>query len=608
MSNLSQDPEMPWLPKDTDESFDPLDHAGVEIDAETPMVVTPRGGAREVGRSCYQVDTEFSTILVDCGLNQGSGDNYPDFRGLQPGSVGAVFLTHAHIDHSGGLPVLEARNFLADDAPIIATPPTIEIAKLLLEDSLKIHRHETRHSDAEQQYDETHLEAVIDRFEPVDYGGGRVEALAAIPNEDPLVFQYGNAGHLLGSAWLMLQTGGYRTVFSGDLGGRASHLPDLTPPPQADLLISESTYGSLHSHTSISDAETTLFNDVKRAVESGEPVLIPTFAVGRAQLLMLVFANRIHSLPSSIRERVQLVVDGMAQDATDIYHDFATNETYMDDSIVNRVETGTPQPFLPDDTIFPSNDADRRDILDDAARSGGSVPIIIAPSGMLTGGNSPRYMTEFAARYGSANILLTGYQAKNTTGRVLQDQQKADKDELTYTADSNPFGTDWPSAPNIEWTTVEGDGRDGPVTRVTIPADWVSTINGLSGHAAQHTLLDFARTVSPSTIALIHGPAHAQESLAKHFIENVETAEQTTRSRMLTPITVTRDIDLETPTLVPEHFDSSDGLSAHDKIKKLQEQLSAMNEELAAARKDPARSEAEIRRIIRDETESTSAD
>lgn len=356
------------------------------------------------------------------------------------------------------------------------------------------------------------------------------------------------------------------------------------------------------------DAETALFNDVKRAVESGEPVLIPTFAVGRAQLLMLLFANRIHLLPSSIRERVQLVVDGMAQDATDIYHDFATNETYMDESLVNRVENGTTKPFLPDETVFPSNDADRREILDNAARSGGAVPIIIAPSGMLTGGNSPRYMTEFAARYGSANIFLTGYQAKNTTGRVLQDQQKADKDELTYTADSNPFGTDWPSAPNIEWTSVEGDGRDGPVTRVTIPADWVSTINGLSGHAAQHTLLDFARTVSPSTIALIHGPAHAQEALAKHFIENVETAEQVTRSRMLTPITVSREIDLETPTLLPEHFDSSDELSAHEKIEKLQEQLSVVNEELAAARKDTVRSEAEIRRIIRDETETESSD
>ncbi|HET7323425.1 MAG TPA: MBL fold metallo-hydrolase [Halococcus sp.] len=578
--------ERPWLP--------------VEIDTETPIAVTPRGGAREVGRSCYQVDTQFSTVLVDCGLNQGSGDSFPDFRGLQPGSVGAVFLTHAHIDHSGGLPVLEARGLLADDAPIIATPPTIAIAKLLLEDSLKIHRHESRHAGEEQQFEQVHVDTVFERFEPVDYGGGRVEALAPIPDEDPLVFQLGNAGHLLGSAWLMLQTNGYRTVFSGDLGGRAPHLPDIAPPPQADLLVLESTYGSLHSHTSMSDAQTDLYNAAKRAVQSGEPVLIPTFAVGRAQLLMLMFADRLPALSSDIRDRVQLVVDGMAQEATDIYHEFARNGTYMDESIVNRIKNGMTKPFLPDDTAFPETDSHRRAILDDAGRSGGKVPIIIAPSGMLTGGNSPRYLTEFAARFGSANVFLTGYQAQNTTGRALQDQLKAEKDELTYTVDAEPFGTDWPSVPNIVRTTIEEDGQNKPVTRATIPADWVTTADGLSGHAAQSGLLNFARTVSPQTIALIHGPDYAQDHLATHLAKNVESVEQATRSRLLTPIAVSRDIDVDTPALSPEHFDTNE-LSAHEKIEILQEQLSSMSEDLAAARKDTSPSEAEIRRIVRDE-------
>lgn len=603
MSDMAHNPEMPWLPAEMDESFDPLSHAGIELDAETPLAITPRGGAREVGRSCYEVSTQFSTLLVDCGLNQGSGEKYPDFRGLQPGSVGAVFLTHAHIDHSGGLPVLEAKNYLADDAPIIATPPTIEIAELLLQDSLKIHRWESRHEGVEQQYDETHVEQVIDRFEPVDYGGGRVEGLAAIPKEDPLVFQLGNAGHLLGSAWLMLQTGGYRVVFSGDLGGRADHLPDIEAPPQADLLLLESTYGSLHSHTSMSDAQADLFTTAKRAVESEQPVLIPTFAVGRAQLLMLLFANRLHELPSQLNDRIQLVVDGMAQEAVDVYDQFASDDTYMAESIVNRIENGTKDPFHPEDVTYPSNDADRRAILDSAAQSGGKVPIILAPSGMLTGGNSPRYLAEFAARFGAAKILLTGYQATNTTGRILQDQQKAKKDELTYTVDANPFGTDWPSSPNLQWTTVENDGTSEPVTRATIPADWVTTISGLSGHGSQRVLLDFARTVEPKTVSLIHGPAHAQEALAQHLVKNVETIEQATRSRLLTPIPLKREVDVDTPALRPEQFDSTDYLSSHEKIELLQEQISSMNEELAAARKDNGRSEAEIRRIVRDELE-----
>jgi hypothetical protein len=219
---------------------------------------------------------------------------------------------------------------------------------------------------------------------------------------------------------------------------------------------------------------------------------------------------------------------------------------------------------------------------------------------MLTGGNSPRYLTEFAARFGSANIFLTGYQAQNTTGRVLQDQIKADKDELTYTVTSEPLGTDWPSTSNIVRTTIEEEGAAKHVTRATIPADWVSTVEGLSGHAAQSGLLEFARTVSPETVALIHGPEYAQGDLATHLAKNVESLSEATRSRMLTPIAVSRDIDVDTPALTPEHFDGDD-LSVPEKIEIMQEQLSSMSEDLAAARNDTSPSEAEIRRIVRDE-------
>src|SRR5699024_4213507 len=201
--------------------------------------------------------------------------------------------------------------------------------------------------------------------------------------------------------------------------------------------------------------------------------------------------------------------------------------------------------------------------------------IIIAPSGMLTGGNSPRYLTEFAARFGSANVILTGYQAQNTTGRVLQDQVKADKEELTYDASNiESFSTYWPAVSNIVRMTVEDEdtGTNKNVTRATIPADWLTTVEGLSGHAAQFGLLDFARTVSPETIALIHGPEYAQADLATHLAKNVESVEQATRSRMLTPIAITRDIDVDTPALTSEHVDSH-ALSMPEKIEAMQEQL-----------------------------------
>ena len=385
-------------------------------------------------------------------------------------------------------------------------------------------------------------------------------------------------------------------------------VPDITAPPEADLLVLESTYGGTHSHTAMSDARTTLYRAVERALQSGEPVLIPTFAVGRAQLLMLLFAERLHTLPSQLQDRIRLVVDGMAQEATDLYQEFATDRTYMAESIVNRVETGTEKPFLPDETMFPEGDADRQAILDEASRSGGTVPIIIAPSGMLTGGNSPRYLTEFAARFGSARVLLTGYQAKNTTGRVLQDQMRAGKDELTYTTDAEPIGTDWPAVSTVTWTTVETDAHANErVTRATIPADWVTTVEGLSSHAAQSGLLDFARTVGPDTIALIHGPNYAQEHLATHLTANVEGVEQVTRSRMLTPLAVSRNIEVETPAVSPEQFES-DEETYGDQLEHLHELMAALNEEVAAARNETGFDEATIRRIVRDELQRTATD
>lgn len=597
------DPETPWIPVDADQEFDPLEHADLHPSPDRPMVVTPRGGDREVGRSCYQVDTEYGTYLVDCGLNQGDEGEYPDFRGLGPESVDAVFLTHAHIDHCGGLPVLEARGFLDDDAAIIATRPTIDLAKTLLEDSLKIHRRETNHSGKMQQFTQQDVSAVFERFEPVDYGGGRIEAVAEEVDQDPLVFQLENAGHLLGSAWLSLQTGGYRVVFSGDLGGRASHLPDITPPPQADLLFLESTYGATHSHTSFSDAQTTIYNAVERALNNREPVLIPTFAVGRSQTLQLLFSDRLHTLPGDLSDRVRLVVDGMAQEATDLYHEYVTDTDYMDEAISNRAkESGDDTPFSPPQVAFPQNDADRRAILEDAdPSSGGTVPIIIAPSGMLTGGNSPRYLVELAARFHSAKVMLTGYQALQTTGRTIQNQVDAETDEVQFTSTAEPFGNDWPAADNVTWISAEDSSE--LVTRATIPSEWVSTVSGLSGHAAQHGLLDFARTVDPETIALIHGPDYAQEHLGNHLATNVDSVANVTRSRRLTPIAVESESDPDTAALSPEMFES-DHESAYDQLDDVFELMAALNEEVAATRNDTGRSEAEIRSIVRDELEN----
>ena len=603
-------PETPWLPDHADEpGFDPLDHAGIDLDTDTPMAVTPRGGAREVGRSCYQVDTKWGTYLVDCGLNQGTGGKFPDFRGLGPGDVDAVFLTHAHIDHCGGLPVLENRGLLADDAPILCTPPTAQLAQLLLEDSLTIHRRESNRLGTQQQFSEADVNAVYDRFEPLDYTSEaiRVAAYAPVPDHEPLTFEMGNAAHLLGSAWVALQTAGYRTVFSGDIGNRATHLPDLDPAPEADLLILESTYGGLHSHESVKSARTDLYQAVERALKNREPVLIPTFAVGRAQTLALLFTERLKQLPDHIQSEVRLVLDGMAQQATDRYHVHVTDPTYVDESIVNRVtESGWTQPFLPDGTVLPESDRDRERILDEFdPETGENIPLILAPSGMLTGGHSQRYFAEFVARYDSANVFLTGYQANGTAGRTLYNALNGGAERVTVEMDTNPFGTDWPESEDVLWWTDKETGDR--LTRVKVPTAWLSTVDGLSGHASRHGLRQFARDVGPKTVALVHGPEFAQQELAQHLAKNVTSVEQVTRARLLTPIPVTRDVELATASVAPEQYDSEQD-TISDQLEHLHELVGALGEEVADARTGTSWTETELRAMMREEIQNVLAD
>jgi predicted metal-dependent RNase len=593
----------PWLPDDTDETFDPLTHANVTPSPETPLVVTPRGGDREVGRSCYQVDTQHGRYLVDCGLNQSGSEKFPDFRGLDPQSIDAVFLTHAHVDHCGGLPVLENRNLLADEAPIIATPPTASIASLMLKDSLKIHRREADVSGTVQQFTSRDVTEVRERFHTADYGGGRIEGVTPVSDVEPAVFQFGNAAHLLGSAWVMIQTAGHRVCFSGDLGGRTTHLPDISPPPESDLLVLESTYGDTHSHPSLSDARTELWTDIERAIQTREPVLIPTFAVGRAQTILLIIAERLHTLAADLRDRVEIVLDGMAVDATDIYHEYVDQESYVAESLINRVtESGETDPFLPQTLTTPDSDQERRKILTRAVRDD-TVPVIISPSGMLTGGNSPRYLAEFAARFGSASVFLTGYQAANTPGRHLQSQYQAEQDTISTTLDVTPFDTDWPNSDDVTWIHPEETETTGPKTRISFPGDWISLVDGLSGHAAQSGLLSFARTVGPDTIALIHGPEYAQERLGPHLAENVTGVEQITRSRRLTPIAVGSETAVDTAAIAPDEIDNTGYTDLEDQIDNLYDLLSQLNEQVAEARNETGFSEAEIREIVRDEIE-----
>ncbi|EMA39318.1 MBL fold metallo-hydrolase [Halobiforma nitratireducens] len=571
----------------------------------TPFIVIPRGGVQEVGRSCYQLETKFGTYLVDAGLNQGDGGQFPDFRGIDEGQIDAVFLTHAHIDHVGALPVIESRNLLSPRAPIITTRPTEALASTLLKDSLKIHKEKAEKPGREQLYTDADVRKVLDRFVPRGYIRSDIQDYVPnLPEQETLTFEFGNAGHLLGSAWIAFETMGSRVVFSGDLGGRSNHLPDIEDPPKADSLFLEATYGGTENHDSASETRTEIYSDAITAARNQEPVLIPSFGVGRSQELLYIFKNRLHQLDNDTRSQIQLIYDGMAVGATNTYNQHAHGE-FASESIRNlRVSNGEDQPFLPDQADAGYH-IDRQDALDNER-----TPIIIAPSGMLAGGWAPSYLVEFADRYDHANIFLCGFQAEGTPGRQLEDAIDAEAGTIEITLPALRLGEGVP------------DTDDG--TTVEIPTEWITRYSGLSAHGARQTLREFARMVSPEEITLVHGEPDQQRALAANLADKVETVTGIRVGGMMdaTPVRPRTDDDSDSALTdrpatklldEAEHeltFDETtaatdmDHSDLVDRMDTLEMALRTIDAELGVARHDDTFSEAEIRSIVRDEMRS----
>ena len=465
--------------------------------ASVALQITPCGGAREVGRSCCHVETAEHDYLIDCGLKQSHVTKYPDFGGIDRGQIDAVFLTHAHVDHIGALPIVESRGLLAEDAPIITTRPTSAIAHILLHDSLKIHKLEADERNQPTQFTTDDVTAVLNRFEGLGYDRGVIHDLE---------YEFGDAGHLLGSAWLAIEHMGRQVLFSGDLGGRSAHLKAIDDPPKTDLLFLESTYGDTLTHRSFDDARTELYEIVLDAVREEVPVLIPTFGVGRAQEILQLFREREANLPPEVADELELVYDGLIQDSMQVYDVFATEE-YVNETLLNyRINSGDAEPFLPDRARTPETQDEREALLD-----GERAPVIVAPSGMLEGGWSPYYLWQLAEHYEEARVVFIGYQAANTVGRELLE---APGDLVGVTVSALMWGerADDPAA----------EGYDFHEKAIEVPTSWLRQVDGMSGHAAANTFLKFARTSGGDRIDLVHGSVSAGETLREHLMSNTD--------------------------------------------------------------------------------------
>ena len=361
------------------------------------------GGAGTVTGSKYLVDSPSGSVLVDCGLFQGLKQlrlrNRAPFP-VDPGSLSAVVLTHAHLDHSGYLPLLVKNGFRGK---VYCTAATAELCKLLLPDSGHLQEEDaeyanrkgfSRHHPALPLYTQADAEYCLRFLHPVAWNG-------AVDLGGGMQVEFAPAGHILGSAFVTLKFGERRLVFSGDLG--RPHDPIMAAPTalaHADWLVVESTYGDRDHPGTLAIDE--LADAITRTIARGGIVLVPAFAVGRTQSLLYL----IHRLKATGRIPASLPVylnSPMATDATQLYVRFASEHRLNGDQcaamcrgvrFVNSVEESKHLNTLHHPMI------------------------VIAASGMATGGRVIHHLKSLAPDPRNL-VLFSGYQAAGTRGAAM---------------------------------------------------------------------------------------------------------------------------------------------------------------------------------------------
>jgi metallo-beta-lactamase family protein len=378
-----------------------------------PLALTFHGAAGTVTGSKYLVESGRARLLVDCGLFQGFKQlrlrNWAPLP-FDPRSLDAVILTHAHLDHSGALPILARGGY---KGPVYATPGTIDLCGLLLPDSGRLQEQDTdfanrhgfsKHHPALPLYTEADATAALTLFRPVAFG-----ARQELPHGCRFMFH--PAGHILGAAIVELETPQGRIVFSGDLGRpNAPTTPQPTLMREADWLLVESTYGD-RRHEPV-DPGQALADVVNRTAARGGTVLIPAFAVGRTQAL-LYYLHRL-KLARAIPDLPVFLDSPMAVDASEIFCKHRDGLSAAEwRAVCHSV-------------------AYVRSVEESKALSANPMPkIILSASGMATGGRVLHHLKHYAPdpRH---TILFAGYQAGGTRGAAMTQGAESVKIHGTY--------------------------------------------------------------------------------------------------------------------------------------------------------------------------------
>jgi len=436
------------------------------------MRLTFLGGADEVGASCILLEIGGKRLLIDAGVRPSpkarwglAGDQLPDLSLIdQAGGPDAILVTHAHTDHTGALELVVARY---PDRPVYGTPVTQALTRVLHADSRRIMQSRLDEEGELPLFDDVATQKLLAAWVPVPFH-------TRLPLAEGLVATFYPSGHIAGAACIALESDEGRVLISGDLSISPQRTVDgMRPPPfRPDVLILESTYGGrLHANRAVE--ETRLLGTIAEVTGAGGKVLIPAFALGRAQEVLLTLGE---FLRRGELAGVPVWADGMVRAVCQAYAQFP-------EALPLALQERGAQFFS--DRVRPIQRPEQRNTL--IFDASGSPAVIVSSSGMLAGGPSVQYARALAGQPQHA-ILLTGYQDEESPGRRLQEMAAQGKGTL-----------------RLGKERVDVQCRLGTYS--------------LSAHADEGQLISLTEALDPAEVFLVHGDQAARDSLAKSLAE-----------------------------------------------------------------------------------------
>ena len=429
------------------------------------------GGFGQVGRSCMLLTTPDSKVLIDCGVNPGArtpSEAYPrlDWANISLDELDAIVIGHAHLDHTGFLPVLTKYGY---KGPIYCTEPTLPMMNLIQLDAIKVAGAQGR----TPMYAERDVHQIMRQTIGLSYG-----TVTDISPDIKLVLA--NAGHILGSAscHFHIGNGDHNFVYSGDIKYGKSMLLESadTRFPRVETLLVESTYGAKEDiQPTREEVENAFIKSVNETLKEGGKVLIPIPAVGRAQELMMVIDKYMKS--GQLTES-PVFMEGMIQEATAIHE---AHPEYLERSLKQKILETDDNPF---DSEYFTN-IEHSDGRDEPLRED-SPCIVIATSGMLEGGPVLEYFRNFAPEKRN-KILFVSYQVNGTLGRRVMDGAR----QVTIM------------------------GKEGKVEVVTINCG-TEKLEGFSGHSDYNQLMSYVQRLRPKLrrVLVNHGERRKSQNLS----------------------------------------------------------------------------------------------